>query len=103
MILQRKKKSPKESIKTIGSLSLNLAAIATSTSPIELHLQIEPVPGIEIKLQVIPPNFGNFDQFSAESIAPDSKEVSDECPEIDYIEVIKDKDHEIASLVKRPF
>ena len=49
--LQRKNN---ESIKQIGSIRLNLAALVNCITPINLHLQIEPIPGIQIFIVVLP-------------------------------------------------
>lgn len=63
--LQRKKKRIKtESVKQIGCIGLNLAALVSCTTPIDLNLQIEPIPGIQISLIVLPQscinNLGNI-------------------------------------------
>lgn len=41
-------------MKQVGSISLNLAALVSCTTSIELNLQIEPIPGIQIAVVVLP-------------------------------------------------
>jgi hypothetical protein len=52
----------------MGSVTLNLARLATCSSPIELHLQIEPIPGIEISLLITPSDQSGFDDLDQQSI-----------------------------------
>jgi hypothetical protein len=96
-------------VKTIGSLTLNLAALTTCSSPIELNLQIEPIPGIQINVLVAPSDqFGveTVDHQSIGSLENDSKEQQSPTghntmtsQESDVIETLQVRDLEISALV----
>jgi hypothetical protein len=119
ILLQRKKRT-KDSIKTIGSLTLNFAALASCTSPLELCLQLEPIPGIQINLLVAPQNILGLDSDDLStdgSLLTETKdpqqdsagnEPSDEETRTppqhfeDFIETLRIRDLEISSLVRFP-